>query len=846
MTTDTSEPKVDRPPGLAGQYTPLLAERDEMLEPDGALRPHWRPFVSMMDDMGAAQVLSRWEQARRLIRENGITHNVYGEANGLARPWNLDLVPLLMPAENWQLISDAMIQRARLLNALLADLYGPAESVLNGLLPPELLYANPWFLRPVHGIVPPGGQWIHLYAADLVRCADGEFRVLADRTQAPSGAGYCLENRIVLSRALPSVFRECNVLRLAPFFIALRNTLAALAPAGSQHPRVVLLTPGPYNETYFEHAYLSRYLGYTLAQGNDLTVRDCRVYLKTLSGLERVDVILRRVDDDFCDPLELRAKSFLGVPGLLQAVREKTVAVANAIGSGILQVPAILPFLPGLCRHFLAEELKLASVATWWCGQASELKYVLENLGKLVIKPAFPMSGSDPIFGEELSKAHLEALAEKIKASPREYVAQERLTTFAAPVLMNRASEESAQVQSRRFVVRAYAAAMGDSYTVMPGALTRVPAAPDSLVVSLQKGGGAKDTWILSQGPVSQVTLLAAADKPVEISRGGGDLSSRVADDLYWLGRYAQRAESIVRLARSVFNRLTDPNMVESPQAMEILTRELIGWSPRPGSGAARRLAAELLSVTDPGALRASIGRVHNLARVLRDRISHDAWQIVSEIERELSEFGAEIGEDQTADLLQLLNKLVAGFLALSGMVSESMTRGQSWQFMDLGMRIERGVTSTRLIAAVLVQQTQDEPFLLDALLETADSALTYRRRYLTQLQTAAVADLLLADESNPRSVAYQAAAIERHLSNLPGNSQSTQHQAAVKLCALLRLADVQAICQAVDGRRDRLESLGRELLAVFGSISDQVSQIFFSHAAAADESDLEEGERVS
>ena len=830
MATEPTEMTVDRPPGLAAQYAPQFPGTDEMTEADGSLRPHWRAFVSLMDDLGRAEVVSRWEQARRLIRENGITHNVYGAPDGLARPWKLDLIPLLIPSAEWENASTGLIQRARLLNALLADIYGPSKCLSSGVLPPELLFANPWFLRPVHGMTPPNGQWIHFYAADLVRGSDGGFRVLADRTQAPSGAGYCLENRIVLNRALPNGFRQCNVHRLAPFFIAFRNALAGLASSNQDNPRVVLLTPGPYNETYFEHAYLARYLGYTLVQGDDLTVRDGRVYLMTLSGLQRVDVILRRVDDDFCDPLELHTKSFLGVPGLLEAVREKTVAVANAIGTGVLQVPAFLPFLPALCRYLLGEDLKLPSAETWWCGEADSLKYVLENLNKLVIKPAFPFSGSDPTFGDELTRAQLDTLAARIRAHPFEFVAQRPMGAFAAPVLMNE------NLQSRRFVVRAYLSAMGDTYTVMPGGLTRVTASADSRVVSLQKGGGSKDTWILADGLVSEATLLPSPDAPVQLSRGGGDLASRVADDLFWLGRYTQRAESAVRLARCLFNRLTDPNMLEGPKMMEMLTSHLLGRPTKPVPSAGQ-LAGLLFSIDDPSGLRASVSRAYTLAGVLRDRISYDAWQILRDLERQLSEFNPEIDEQVTL-VLRLLNKLVTGFLALGGMSSDSMTRGQAWQFLDMGMRIERALSVTRLVSGTLCRQTEDEPLLLDALLETADSSLTYRRRYLTNVVTPAVVDLLLADDTNPRSVAFQAATIERHLSGLPHETrhprQSREHQLTMKLCAALQLADIESLCRPDDGRRQALELLGKDILETLRQISDQLSLTYFSHAMAS------------
>ncbi len=394
--------------------------------------------------------------------------------------------------------------------------------------------------------------------------------MLCDRTQAPSGAGYSLENRIVLSGILPTVFRQSNVQRLAPFFIALRRTLTSLARTNVENPRVVLLTPGPYNETYFEHAYLARYLGYTLVQGNDLTVRDGRVFLKTLGELQRVDVILRRVDDDFCDPLELYASSFLGVPGLVEAMREGNVAVANALGTGLLQTPAFLSYLPALCKRFLGEELMMPSVQTWWCGDDDARRYVLEHLSELVIKPAFPQAGSDPKFGQQLSSAERELLAARINADPINFVAQEHVISRSAPVLFND------KMQSRRFVMRSYLAASDGSYTVMPGGLARVTADEDSLVVSLQKGGGSKDTWILSSGPVNETTLLTAGLHQVELNRGGGDLPSRVADDLFWLGRYVHRAEGDVRIARCLLGRATDHARGEQPGVAQVLAGQLL------------------------------------------------------------------------------------------------------------------------------------------------------------------------------------------------------------------------------------------------------------------------------
>jgi uncharacterized circularly permuted ATP-grasp superfamily protein/uncharacterized alpha-E superfamily protein len=820
--------------GFASGYKPGVVGGDEMIEPDGGLRPHWRMFVNLLDDLGPEELPGRWEQARRLIRENGITHNVYGDPNGLDRPWNLDMVPLLLPESQWKEVSEALVQRATLLDALMADLYGPAKCVAEGLLPAELLYNNPGYLRACHGIPVPRGRWLHLYAADIVRSADGRFRVLSDRTQAPSGAGYSLENRIVLSGILPAVFNQCNVHRLAPFFFAMRRMLTSIARVNCENPRVVLLTPGPYNETYFEHAYLARYLGYTLVQGNDLTVRDARVYLKTLGGLQRVDVILRRVDDDYCDPLELYHHSFLGVPGLVEAVRQGNVAVANALGTGVLQTPAFLSFLPALCRRLLGEELKMSSVQTWWCGNRDSLRYVLENVSKLVIKPAFPTPGSDPRFGEELSKEHLAQLVARVTARPGDFVAQEHVASPTAPVLLNE------RLQPRRIVVRAYLAESDGSYTVMPGGLTRVTAHENALIVSLQKGGGSKDTWVLADHPVTETTLLSTTTHSIELSRGGGDLPSRVADDLFWLGRYVQRAEGDVRVARCLFGRLMDHSRGDTAGAASMLALSMLGPTGiQLEDSRTQALVAEIFGPNGAAGLRRSIDHVQDLVRSLRDRITADAWRILQTIDRDLSEFDVNHDKNQSPGVMQLLNRLTVNFLAFGGVVADSMTRGQAWLFLDLGTRLERAIVVARLVRSTLSRVMPDESAVLDAVLEAADSSLTYRSRYLTQLDASAVVDLLVADETNPRAVAYQVAAIEEHLKQLPcevDHPQRSPHtQLVLELRTKLRLANLRVACQpGKDGLRTKLDAMLTETIKSLEELAELISQIYFSHAAVA------------
>ncbi|MBZ5644545.1 MAG: circularly permuted type 2 ATP-grasp protein [Acidobacteriia bacterium] len=807
---------------------------DEMMGPDRVLRPHWQQFVSMLDALRPEEIRQRRDLARRLIHQNGVTHNVYGDPQGLDRPWSLDFIPLLIPADQWEVVCEGLIQRAVLLDRLLADLYGPAETVYSGILPPELLWANPGFLRSCHGIRLPKNRWIHLYAADLARTEDGRYEVLSDRTQAPSGAGYSLENRIVLSRALPSVFRQCNVQRLAPFFVSLRETLAEMAPANHENPRIVLLTPGPYNETYFEHSFLARYLGYALVQGNDLTVRDTIVYMKTLGGLQRVDVILRRVDDNFCDPLELYPDSYLGVPGLLQAVRRGNVSVANAIGCGVLQAPGFLPFLPGLCRFLLGEDLKLPSVRTWWCGHGDILEYVVQHLQEMVIKSAYPTQGEDPVFGQTLTQEELMALERKIRARPAKYVAQKQVMSCTTPALIGDHAEP------RRFVVRSYLAAYGDSYTVMNGALTRITQSNDSLVVSLQKGGRSKDTWILSDGPVSPVTLLPSSSQPIAISRGGSDLPSRLAEDLFWLGRYAERTDSQARLARGVLTRMFDQSGIENAQAIETLAS---ACRPKPLLSHGVELEREFIDLMLGDAkgedLRGTVSNVHRLARVLRDTVSNDAWRILHELYRTLS--GFKIGQTLTsAGVLELLDNLIVTIAAFVGLASDSMTRGQAWRFLDMGRRIERVSFISRFLKDTLVASAGD-PVLLEAILDIGDSSLTYRRRYLTHLETHAIADLLLADETNPRSVAFQLSLIDQHLAALPRDishpDRNYDQRVLIKMRTSIQLADFVELCSLPgDGGREKFDALLSAMLLQIDELSEDIAQLYFSHAVVSRE----------
>ncbi|HEY1218311.1 MAG: circularly permuted type 2 ATP-grasp protein [Bryobacteraceae bacterium] len=819
-------------------YQPNPRYYDEMMAADGTMRPRWRPLIEPLERMGQAGFARRWQEGRRVIHENGTTYNVYSDPQSAGRPWPLDPLPMVLDSAEWSFLSAAITQRAKLLNAILADLYGPQKLLRDG-LPPELVFPNPAFLRPCCHVPVPGGIHLHIYAADLARSPDGRWWVLADRTQAPSGAGYALENRLVSTRVLPDVFRTAHIHRLAAFFQTYKETLRSLAPGHKENPRIVLLTPGPYNETYFEHAFLARYLGFTLVEGGDLTVRDGRVFLKTLGGLPPVDLIVRRQDDTYCDPLELRPDSMLGVPGLMGAVRSGNVTVANALGSGLVESAAPASFMPGLCRRILGEELKMPAVATWWCGEESALSYVVQNLSNLVIKPAFPSPGLQPVFGALLREADRSTLVERIRAAPGAYVAQEQVPLSTVPVW------EDGVLRPRHLVLRVYAVASGASYSVMTGGLTRVTASLDDLVTSMQSGGGSKDTWVLAEGPTSQFSLLARAPSRLDVSRATFDLPSRVADNLFWLGRYVERVEPAMRVARAILPRLIQESDLMAMAGVAAGERILTGMGYisqelQPSNGHLAWLERALLAMIYDGealhGLPANIHRVRGVGWVLRDRISADAWRILNQLDLQLSA-PPPPEPIRVSGAQALLDQAISTLSAFGGLVMESMTRGDGWRFLDMGRRIERAAQMVDLIRHGFGFERDTDSGQLEVLLEIADSSITYHSRYLTSMQPELVLDLLLLDEANPRSVAYQLAQLHDHVDRLPASwspiSRAPESRIAISLLTAVQLAEAhEFIGTNPDGRRENLETLLNRLSSELRSLSETLTRQYFSQAA--------------
>jgi uncharacterized circularly permuted ATP-grasp superfamily protein/uncharacterized alpha-E superfamily protein len=839
MSADASS---RRAPFDARAYQPLSDAYDEMKAGDGLVRPHWRSFLEHLDQLEPRELQARWERARQLLHQNGISYDVYGDPQGMERPWSLSPIPVLLTREAWQGLEDGLVQRARLLDAVLRDLYGPQRALIENLVPPELVFENPFFLRPCHGMAVPLDCFLPLYCADVIRLPHGEYAALEDRTQAPSGAGYALENRIVISSVLPEAFRDCNVERLALFFRTLRDTLQALSPHNRDNPRIVLLTSGPTHGTYFEQAYLAQYLGYTLVNGGDLTVRRDRVFLKTLGGLQPVDVILRRVNDDLCDPLELRPDSQLGVPGLVQAARSGNVAIASPLGAGLLQTPALLPYLPKLARFFLGEELRLSSLRTLWCGDPLALREALANFDDLVVKPTFAEGPVQPIFTDQLSREQRSDLAAKIRAAPRKYVVQEHARASTTPLLVNDA------LTPRPFAMRCFVVAGRAGYMAMPGGLSRV-AGPGS-DVSSQHGTGSKDTWVLSRGSVAKFSLLPPSHRAAPLSRGGSDLPSRATDNLYWLGRYAERAEAVARLVRALSSRLTElaseEEMERSAEFGPLLTAlgaqtALMYTAPnlgfrKPSLGAAERELVEAVRGEDGGGtLKAAVRSALRAGRLVRDRISTDTWLVLASLGEDLRDDAPDPRSASLRGQQDVLSRVILRLAAFSGLVMDSMTRGHAWRFLDMGRRLERALTLVSLLRSTLTRSCRREGPLLEAVLEIADSGMTYRRRYLATLQVAPVVDLLLTDETNPRSVIYQLEAILRHIEALPepaDGMRSPQELTALSVLTQLKLVDVERICMLDENsERPALEALLLDLATRIPVLSESLSDRYLSHA---------------
>lgn len=813
---------------LTANYRPLPNIPDEFINAEGRRRPHWVKFLEALCELDAEDIDRRFATADRHIRDTGVSYRAYGDMS--ERAWPLSHLPLLIEPSEWQQIATGVAQRARLLEAVASDIYGRGELISGGDLPTAAVAGSPDFLHPLSRVEPRAGKHLFLYAADLGRGPDGRWWVIGDRTQAPAGTGYALANRLVMSRAFPALYRDMNIDRVAPFFQAFRRGLTAMATRSD--PRICLLTPGPYSETYFEQAYLARYLGFLLVEGGDITMRDGEIHVRTIAGLKRADVIWRRIDSDFADPLELNSKSRLGVPGLVEALRNDGVVLANALGSGVLETPALLSFLPRLCQRLLGEDLRLPNVATWWCGQKHEQDAVIADLDGMAIIGAFgnPILGHGPnqaVLGAALTAAEKTQLIADIRRRGIDFVGQEVVKLSTTPVWDN------GRLTPRPFVLRVYAARTEEGWTVMPGGFCRISDRLDARAVTMGGGVRSADVWVLAETPVEHVTLLPT-DETVRIRRLMGNLPSRAADNLFWLGRYLERAEATLRLIRCLAGRMIDTDAQNNPQRLaERIGSVFVAWGAVPAKALAEPMRVASIALhgeQEYGSALSLVRDAHRAASFIRERLSTDTWRLIDELAIGMTRNEESLRTE--AETIERTDKALQTIAAIAGLAQENMNRGAGWHFLEIGRRIERAINTCRFARHFGHADAPVED--LDLLLHLIDSPITYRSRYMMGVALAPVRDMALLDPFNPRSVAFQVERLAYHLDGLPTLSDDgmleAPHRMAIKLSA--------DIATAVANQLDSARILALEQMLL--KLADAIAARYFlqgPHVARADKS---------
>ena len=750
------------------------------------LAASWSRFFDHLGPGGFTDLPRRAVSLDRQIRDNGVTYNVYADADGPQRPWSLDLFPLIISPESWTQIEAGVLQRVRVLDRVMADVYGPQQLLAEGLLPAALVRGHPGYLRPLHGVKPPGDTWLHITAFDLARGPDGNWWVVSQRTQAPSGLGYLLENRLAISRQFPQAFEELHVQRLAATYSAMMEGLQRMCPSGSP-PHIALLTPGPYNETYFEHAYLARYLGITLVEGSDLTVRDQRLYLKTLQGLRPVHGLIKRLDDQFLDPLELRPDSTLGVPGLLQAIRAGNVLVANMPGSAFLESPALLGFLPALARRLIGEKLQLPALPTWWCGERAALEAALPQLGDAAIKSTYPgydaRTSFEAVLGSQMGRRELDEWAGRIVRQGDEHTVQSYLPLSQMPTW----AEDHAgtgRIAPRAMLLRVFAVSDGaQSWRVLPGGLARL-AGPDAQIASMQRGGSSADVWVQTHGAVDRTTLLQPHATPASLARHRAPVTSRAAENMFWLGRYTERAENAVRLARLTLDLLGGEDQSSRPLLTwlhQLAERTaLVPKDVRIGSKSRRvferALIAELGNVKDGGSVGYNLSSVRHAAASVRERLSQDHWNQIVRAEDEFlrrttEKSDAREGSYAASAALRSLEAASAALAAMTGAQTDRMTRDDAWRLLSIGRHIERLAFLASALAAGFKTHAVHDVSGFEAMVALFDSTITFHARYQQRRDVATLVDLLVLDGDNPRSLAWVTQTLRGRIANLAGSA---------------------------------------------------------------------------
>jgi uncharacterized circularly permuted ATP-grasp superfamily protein/uncharacterized alpha-E superfamily protein len=829
--------------GICQGYTDSMSRYDEMCSRDSGIKQHWQYLVEALQLLGSEELKMRSQEAQRQLHQTGVTFDIHHNFNSQSRPLQLDPIPYVIDTNEWTHIEAGLIQRAELFNFILKDIYGPRTLVKNGLLPAELVFAHQGFLRACAGLNGNHAHRLIYYAVDLARSDDGQIWILSDRTQSPTGAGYALENRMVMRRIFPNLFRDSQVQRLAGFFRSFRNELLTLSP-GSKPTRTVLLTCGTQAENYFEHSYLANYLGVTLAQGDDLTVRNGKVWLKSLDGLKKVDVIIRRIEDHLCDPLELNHASCQGVPGLLESVRSGQVTLANPFGSSILENPALQAYLPEICRSVMGQELILPGINTWWCGEKTALDYVVNNFNDLIIKPISKQQNIDSFMPSELSPKLREQMLSRLLAQPHLYAAQTRIQYATTPTLVDGHFQASPTIQ------RTFITARDNNYVVMPGGMSVVVSNPNCWNSDNDATLISKDIWILGAEPERLDTLWNNIEPADDFSETGS-LPSRAAENFFWLGRLAERAESFIRLFRSIllkideiaeYNNDTDKDCLNGLiESLFQLSGIPIKDTPFDNGTSQINLEHELLKIllepNNVGSLYGFISNMISSAYNIRDLISPDTWRVFSKLEDVLENWQnhAPSTLSETSDEL---DELIIHLAAFSGLIVESTTVDQGWLFLNIGRRLERAINLTLLIQTSLYKPQSEsiEYALLQSLLMSTESIMTYHRRHRSNLNIHHVLEMLLMDKANPRSLIYQFEHLKQTVCDLPTDIDSTTKKELYLLEAfsVLSHVEIEKLCQ-IDTKKIKRSNLKKNLTKLnqlMQSTAQVISDNYFSHVA--------------
>ena len=794
---------------------------DELVTPTG-LRTDQAALGAAVDALGMAGLQAARAEARSFAAVEGVT---YGTGASGGRNWAIDPIPVVLGAAEWQRLERGLDQRARLLDLVLSDLYGERALLRRRVIPAELVLAHDGYVRQTAGVSAPGRRQLVVSATDLGRDPQGRWTVISDRTQAPSGPGYAMATRRIISQVMAGLHRSTPLARLRGFFQTFTAALQDASPSATEPPRVVLLTPGASSETAFEQAYLATLLGFPLVEADDLVMHRGRVWLQAGDRLEQVDVVLRRVDAAFADPLELRGDSQLGVPGLIEATRSRTVAVVNPIGAGVLENPGLVAHLGAAARALLDEELLLPSPTTWWCGRASERSHVLANLERLVIKPISRAMG--PLrYGWQLTAEERGELAERITAEPWAWCGQEQLQLSTAPVVTR------AGLEPRRFVLRTFGVAHDDAYHFLPGGLGRVAARVAEHTVSNYSGALAKDVWVISADtdqPAPAVRDRGLGAVPVVRAAG---LTPRVADNLYWLGRYAERAEGTARLLKVVddfaednSSRIGTPGALATGVLLDAVARVTSSGTIGAGESALDYLRRVVLDDSRAGTVRHCANRLIGAAQHVRDLLSVDTWAVLGRLHQTLDE-----PPDDDDQLQPVLADVLESLLALAGIMAQSMVRDESWAFLDAGCRMERAQLTLSLlgIALTVSRPRAVTDLVVEGVLRAGESIITHRRRAAAgtgaALPLESAIDLLLLDRTNPRSVLYQAESLVADLTLLGDEASAAKALAIVGALRGLQPAEL------LDG--DVLAGRLSVLEQDFRRLSDDLTTLHFSRQA--------------